>query len=126
MKKLTLIFVTIFAIICLMACVPSSQDAETKMKDKGYYSVNAASIYKDNEDTDVETVIAFAEGKNLVAATANLLGGGDYVLVIYYKNADAAKAKYEAIKDDYTNKTCVLSGKVVFYGTEKGVKDFRS
>ena len=107
--------------VALVACVPSDPDkAEANLEEAGYVVVRA----------DSDDLIAGAVLKQIDAVTSITATDGDEgVTILYFEDTDAAKAYYEELKADFEKAEedkedykIGKSGKVVYFGTEAGVK----
>ena len=108
--------------VALVACVPSDPDkAEANLEEAGYVVVRA----------DSDDLIAGAALKQIDAATSITATNGDEgVTILYFEDTDAAKAYYEDAQaqweklddDEKEGMKMGKSGKVVYFGTEAGVK----
>lgn len=104
--------------ICLVACNAESVSKKLEKKD---YTVSALSEKSTGLGKSVYNIVKGVEGfdQGVIAANSN----GDSVAVVWFDNTDAAK-------DFETNKLITAFaekvsrvGKVVYVGTEQGVKD---
>ena len=108
--------------VALVACVPSDPDkAEANLEEAGYVVVRA----------DSDDLIAGAALKQIDAVTSITATDGDEgVTILYFEDTDAAKAYYEDAQaqwekldeDEKEGMKMGKSGKVVYFGTEAGVK----
>ncbi len=107
--------------VALVACVPSDPDkAEANLEEAGYVVIRA----------DSDDLIAGAVLKQIDAVTSITATNGDEgVTILYFEDTDAAKAYYEELKADFEKAEedkedykIGKSGKVVYAGTEAGVK----
>ncbi len=122
MNKKVMAIVAVIALvailgICLVAC--NAQSVSKKLKGKDY-SVAALSDKSSGVGSTVYGVVKGIEGfkEGLVAAK-----GTDSVVVVWFDNTDSAK-KLENSKVITTfAKKVSRVGKVVYIGTEQGVKD---
>ena len=116
-KKVIVSIVAVIAIVALLgvflvAC--NADSYKSKLEKKGY----TVSTYTpdDDESDDIEWGIMASKGAGIL--------GGDYVIIVKYKNLDDAKeAEAEANKSKTTGYECSRQGKIVFAGTTQGVKD---
>ena len=113
--KLSSLAIVLMALLTLTACAPKADKAEEKMEKAGYFSIDAKAIVG-TETSKYENFFVFAKGDNAINAAANMLTGGDFVVALYYKDAEEAKNEEEA--------NVKKSGKCLYYGTEQGMKDF--
>ena len=128
MKK-TLTIVSVVAIVAilavvLMACVPSDYNkATSNLKDAGYSGI----CYKKG-DIGFATATAFLGVEDLEAYIA-MTNGDDSITLAYFKDAKSAKAAYNDLKEtfaadkDKKDFEVKLSGKVIYCGTDKAIKD---
>lgn len=108
--------------VALVACVPSDPDkAEANLKAADYIVIRA-----DADDAIVGAALKQIDAVTSITAT----NGDDSVSLTYFETADAAKAYYEDAKEqwdklddaDKEGMKFGKSGKVVYAGTEAGVK----
>ena len=120
--KLSSLAIVLMALLTLTACAPKADKAEEKMEKAGYFSIDAKAIVG-TETSKYENFFVFAKVDN---ATANMLTGGDFVVALYYKDAEEAKKAYDEYKasKDEEEANVKKSGKCLYYGTEQGMKDF--
>lgn len=121
MKKKALIIVAVIALVailgvCLVACNASS--VSKSLDKKGYTVVtlneDASGLIASTAYTLLKNNSSFEEG---IFATKS----SDSVGVVWFKDTDAAE-EFEANISKVSKKTARLS-KVVYFGTEQGVKD---
>lgn len=119
--KLSSLAIVLMALLTLTACAPKADKAEEKMEKAGYFSIDAKAIVG-TETSKYENFFVFAKGN----AAANMLTGGDFVVALYYKDAEEAKKAYDEYKasKDEEEANVKKSGKCLYYGTEQGMKDF--
>ncbi len=115
--------------LALVACVPADPDkAAANLEEAGYIVSNV----KASQGTGVQLGLN-ATAKGCVAMVTGTListAGTESVAIFYFNDADDAKAYYEKIKAEYDelddedkeDKKVGKSGKVVYAGTEAGVK----
>lgn len=95
--------------ICLVAC--NADSYRKKLEDKGYV---VGKYEADKED----------EGKIEWGITATNVTESRTVTIIKYANEDDAKARETSMKENNIFKrTIKRSGKILFFGSEKGVED---
>ncbi|MBR2349706.1 MAG: hypothetical protein IKA77_03695 [Clostridia bacterium] len=115
--------------LALVACVPADPDkAAANLEEAGYIVTNV----KASDGTGVKLGLeATAEGcVAMVTGTLISTAGTESVAILYFNDADDAKAYYADIKADFDEldddekegKKIGKSGKVVYAGTEAGVK----
>ena len=135
MKK-TLTIISVIAIVAilavaLMACVPSDYTkAESNLKDAGYYVAS----YKEG-DPLFKTMTAMFGAENVTAiVTGSSKDLEEGITLVYFKDSKSAKNAFEKFKkqmedeskeDSNKDKDYVIkqSGKVIYGGTKKAVKD---
>ncbi len=104
--------------ICLVACNAESVSKKLEKKD---YTVSALSEKSTGLGKSVYNIVKGVEGfdQGVIAANSN----GDSVAVVWFDNTDAAK-DFETNKliTTFSEKVSRV-GKVVYVGTEQGVKD---
>lgn len=104
--------------ICLVACNAESVSKKLEKKD---YTVSALSEKSTGLGKSVYNIVKGVEGfdQGVIAANSN----GDSVAVVWFDNTDAAK-NFETNKliTTFSEKVSRV-GKVVYVGTEQGVKD---
>lgn len=115
--------------VALVACVPGDPDkAAANLKEAGY----EVSVSKASDGTGVQMGLELTYGKGCIA-TVNAVNGEfsfaqgadiDMVAIIYFKDSASAKAYWETVKDEEVEEGWVAkqSGKIVYAGTEAGVK----
>lgn len=136
MKKFAqLISLALIAVMCvalLASCAPASDPdkAEKALKDAGY----TAAVDKKLLPAGYKVVT----GKDIDAVVTGTKTDGDknvqHVTIVYFANAEDAKAAYEKLKDDSDKDkkdadesewVFAKSGKMVYWGTKTAVKDAR-
>ena len=95
--KLSSLAIVLMALLTLTACAPKADKAKEKMEKAGYFSVDAKAIVG-TETSKYENFFVFAKGDNPINAAANMLTGGDFVVALYYKDAEEAKKAYDEYK----------------------------
>ena len=115
--------------LALVACVPADPDkAAANLEEAGYIVTNV----KASDGTGVKLGLE-ATAKGCVAMVTGTListAGTESVAIFYFNDADDAKAYYADMKADFDEldddekegKKIGKSGKVVYAGTEAGVK----
>ena len=123
--KLSSLAIVLMALLTLTACAPKADKAEEKMEKAGYFSIDAKAIVG-TETSKYENFFVFAKGDNAINAAANMLTGGDFVVALYYKDAEEAKKAYDEYKasKDEEEANVKKSGKCLYCGIEQGMKDF--
>lgn len=123
--KLSSLAIVLMALLTLTACAPKADKAKEKMEKAGYFAVDTKSVIG-NETSKYENFFVFAKGDNAVNAAASMLTGGDYVVALYFKDAEEAKKAYDEYKESKEGEKANVkkSGKCLYYGTEQGMKDF--
>lgn len=115
--------------VALVACVPSDPDkAAANLEEAGYKVLTT----KASDGTGVQLGLeAVAEGcVAMVTASKGLSDLDDAITILYFNDADDAKAAYEEIKADFDKLDdedkegykVGRSGKVVYTGSEEAVK----
>ena len=108
--------------VALVACVPSDPDkAEANLEEAGYFVERA-----DSDDLIVGAALKQIDAVTSISAT----NGDEGVTILYFEDTDAAKAYYEDAQaqweklddDEKEGMKMGKSGKVVYFGTEAGVK----
>lgn len=94
------------ALLTLTACAPKADKAEEKWK--GWlFSIDAKAIVG-TETSKYENFFVFAKGDNAINAAANMLTGGDFVVALYYKDAEEAKKHMMNTKHQKMKKKLML------------------
>ena len=123
MNKKVMALVAVIALvailgICLVACNAESVSKKLEQKD---YTVSALSEKSTGIGKSVYNIVKGVEGFEQGVAAAN--SNGESVVVVWFDNTDAAKS-FESSKLITTfAKKVSRVGKVVYVGTEQGVKD---
>ncbi len=120
-KILSVAMLVVMTALVMTACVPGSAEKAKKKLEKAGYTVEVVDLVE--ESTDIEG------GLYQVAAFVEVEDDYNFAIsVIYFDTKDNAEAWYneykEAIGDDEEGITVHIKGKVVYWGTEQGVKDF--
>jgi len=112
--------VSVIAICCLVlaACMPSSPEkAKENLEKNGYTAVN---------DTRIIPAALKLLGVDGIDSVVTGTNGEDGVTLIYFTGNKEADAAYDKVKEyaEKNSKDPVIqkSGKVIYYGTENGVK----
>lgn len=121
MNKKVMALVAVIALvailgICLVACNAESVSKKLEKKD---YTVSALSEKSTGIGKSVYNIVKGVEGFDQGVAAAN--SNGESVVVVWFDNTDAAKS-FESSKLTFAKKVSRV-GKVVYVGTEQGVKD---
>ena len=115
--------------VALVACIPGDPDkAKANLEEAGY----EVSVAKASDGTGVQMGLELTYGEGCIA-TVNAVKGEfslaqgadvDMVAIIYFKDSASAKAYWETVKDEEVEEGWVAkqSGKIVYAGTEAGVK----
>ena len=116
-----LFFVTVFALLALVACAPSNSDkAKEKMEKAGYSCLwSARSEVGDNGEVGTLTC---SYGKTLGGIIDGL--GNGLTATLYDSTANAKKAFNES-KDAEGKSNYQQIGKWVVYGSEEAIKAFK-
>ena len=124
-KILSVAMLVVMTALVMTACVPSSAEKAVEKLEKAGYETE---VYTDADEIGKE-MLGFVHED----AVAMLMGGKEdnSIAVVWLDNKDAAKElydkTYEELKDEIEEGVDVVvkrKGKVVYYGTEQGVKDF--
>lgn len=102
--------------ICLVAC--NSDSVGKSLEKKGY------TVTKLNEEsTGIVAKAVYKALKNNSAFTEGVVANKstDFVIVIWFDNSDAAKDYADTAS--YVGAKVEISGKIVYVGTEQGLKD---
>lgn len=137
---IALMVVVVMSAMLLTACAPNSDPAkaESALKSNGYDAVRTTG-YVSGIVSAIAGVENNIEGTVTGTKTVEDKDGNsksEYVFIIYYKTADAAKAAWEDMKDDSEkekkeNKAddsdweSGRSGKLIYWGTKAAVKAAR-
>ena len=118
-KAFSLTLLLVFCASILLACAPSDlAKAKEKMEEAGY-SVILTEAKEGNEDNKVGTIVVtrLSLGSSFEA---------EGLTAILFKSAKDAKTYYEAhaTEEDKEEETLKLSGKWVYFGTEKAIAAF--
>lgn len=105
--KLSSLAIVLMALLTLTACAPKADKAEEKMEKAGYFSIDAKAIVG-TETSKYENFFVFAKGDNAINAAANMLTGGDFVVALYYKDAEEAKKHMMNTKHQKMKKKLML------------------
>lgn len=145
MKKQLTIIVALIAVVVvsalvLTACAPNSDPvkAESALKSNGYDAVRTTG-YVSGIVSAIAGVENNIDGTVTGTKTVEDKDGNsktEYVFIIYYKTADAAKAAWEDMKDDSDKEKkeqkaddsdweSGRSGKLIYWGTKAAVKAAR-
>lgn len=119
-KNLSIIaLIALVAVCCvaLMACLPSDpKDARKNLEDEDYVVANELAIKTGLTLAGIKSIA------DVVVATKD----EDYVVLVYFESKDAAKEAYAQIeeyaKGDDEDAVIKQSGKIVYFGTEAGIK----
>lgn len=118
LKLTALIALIAVCCICLVACVPANPDKAISNLEKAGYTAG-----KDSKVIPAALAVAQVKGIDCVVTGLN---GKDYVTLVYFtdkKSADAAYDKVESYaKKEDKESVIKKSGKVIYYGTEAGIK----
>lgn len=127
MKKICVLLFGFILLFGLTSCVPkTAYDAKMKLEKKGY-EVEVSSTLG-----TMGSLFGFGELKYALNATKGEGETKDSLFILYFETNDDAKMAYELLKDqknaDLFGSTDIenlkISGKAVYSGTKKAVKDF--
>lgn len=134
-KVLACALVTVFAVLCLVACAPNSNPdkAVEALENKGYIVVatkGAALSFIELGGCEHGDVSAF-----VTATKVNEDKTLETVTIVYFKDASTCKDKWESVKSYLVKKdgekaedsdyTVERSGKMIYAGTEAAIKAAR-
>ncbi len=128
MKLIALALVLTLSVVMLASCLPPNMDPEKAidaLEENGYKAAH--------DDTVIPLALKLMGVKDVedvVKATAVIDGELEYVTIIYFDDADAAKTAWEDVKDyaeetedeDDSDWTIGKFGKMIWYGTEAAIK----
>jgi len=129
MKLIALALVLTLSVVMLASCLPPNSDPEKAidaLKDNDYKAVQ--------DDTVLPLVYAGLGIKDVdavVTGTAIIDKKVEHVTIIYFEDADAAKAAWDDVKEyaekedkeeEDTDWTISKFGKMIWYGTEAAIK----
>ncbi len=124
--RFSVITIILMMLLTLISCVPSSVEKAVKKLEKKGYSV------------DVRTESIFIEYMDLpglveyISAEKGECENMNWLTAYYFGTSQQAKDSFELIqkemrveqKDEIFTLKCKRSGRIVYYGTERAVKDF--
>ncbi len=129
-KIAALALVVVMSLAMLVACAPNSNPdkALEALKKNGYTAAKDANV------VPAALTLVGVKGVDTVISGTKSSGEGDdakvdHVTVIYFANADQAKAAWDKVKS-YAEKdedskdsdwTITQSGKMIYYGTKAGI-----
>lgn len=119
-KTLSIVAIVALVAICcvaLVACFPSNPtDAKANLEKNGY-------VAAEDKLTAVALSLVGIKGIDSIITGTN---GDDYCTLVYFEDANKAKDAYakieEYVKDKDGKAVIKKSGKVIYYGTDAGVK----
>lgn len=119
MSKKVISVVAIIALVaalalCLTAC--NQDSVEKRLEKEGYFILSMSAEQLGIEESEIEWIVAGANAESLFT-------GGDFVVAVKFAKTDDAKEFADTIKsegDEYG--TVKRLGKLVYAGTEAGVK----
>lgn len=123
-KKLSALFVLMFAFVALVGCAPKDPaEAKAKLEEAGY------TVLVDGTALPAALRVFKVDGADtVVTATKTVDDATDSVFAVYFTSKDLAKAAVEGVQKYAENKgektDVKQSGQWVYYGTAQGVKDF--
>lgn len=126
MKKLLSILACLALVLTLASCVAGNAAAAQKKLEKKGYTVDVTTevvnvaIKAANLLRDTDKQLPFCE-EAISASKKNEDGSYESVSAAWFKSAKDAKAYYEWLDSP---KNYTLKGKVVYSGSEQGIKDF--
>ena len=138
MKKFLSVILSLALVLALAGCVPGSADkAKAKLEKKGYEVTVVTEVV--NAAIKVANAARSLAGKDQLplckeAISASLGVDTDKdgkvdkyedVSAVWFEKAADAKLYYEYSKDEDGKTSVVLSGKVVYSGSEAGMKAFK-
>ena len=126
-KILALSLVLIMSVMVLASCGAPNADPDkaiASLKDNGY------SAAKDDTWIPAALKLLGADAETVVTGTADIDGKAEHVTIVYFDDADDAKAAWEKVKeyaedkkeDDDSDWTVAQSGAMIYWGTSAGIK----
>ena len=127
-KLTALALVLVLSVLTLASCIPPNMDPDKaieSLKENDYTAVH--------DDTVIPLVLKLAGVKGIedvVTGTAYVEDKFEHVTIIYFEDADAAKAAWDDVKEyaeddkneEDTDWTIAKFGKMIWYGTEAAIK----
>ncbi len=126
LRRLTLAILAVMLTFTLVACAPNSDPSKAKAAlEKNNYT--AAKIDADGSilEIGVITAMKLAGISNIVSVVTGDNGEGESVVIIYFSDKDAAKAELEDVQNYAGDAEVKLSGSMIYFGTEEGIKAAR-
>ncbi len=127
--RLTSLLMVLLALLTLFARAPKVSKVTEKMDKKGYYTLTNLKVKEftdvlDDKEIKYANVFAFASAEDNSMQAEEMKD--EYVVAIYFAEKKDAKDAYDAVKEAFAKEGRVFkrSGKCVYFGTTKGVKDF--
>ena len=129
MKLIALALVLTLSVLTLASCAapnPNPEKAIAALKEDGYKAAE--------DDTVLPIVFAglgIKDVDTVVTGTAIIGDKAEHVTVVYFEDADAAKAAWEDMKEyaekedkdeEDTDWTIAKSGKMIYWGTKAAIK----
>ena len=132
MKK----FVRILALslVAVMLCAAFASCAPAKDAEKALEALREAEYISAKDDTVLPVIFAGLRIKGVdtvVTGTAVIDDKAEHVTIVYFEDADAAKAAWEDVKEyaekedkdeEDTDWTINKSGKMIYWGTKAAIK----
>ena len=126
-KILALSLVLIMSVMVLASCGAPNADPDKaidSLKNNGY------SAAKDDTWIPAALKLLGADAETVVTGTATIDGKAEHVTIVYFDDADDAKAAWEKVKeyaedkkeDDDSDWTVAQSGAMIYWGTSAGIK----
>ena len=126
-KILALSLVLIMSVMVLASCGAPNADPDKaidSLKNHGY------SAAKDDTWIPAALKLLGADAETVVTGTATIDGKAEHVTIVYFDDADDAKAAWEKVKeyaedkkeDDDSDWTVAQSGAMIYWGTSAGIK----
>ena len=127
-KLIALALVLTLSVLTLASCIPPNSDPDKAidaLKDNDYKAVH--------DDTIIPLALKLMgvdDIDDVVTGTKIVDDKLEHVTIIYFEDADAAKAAWEDVKeyaeenkdDEDTDWTIAKFGKMIWYGTEDAIK----
>lgn len=125
MKKLFVILFACCLLFGMTSCVPkTAADGKSKLADKEY------TVVVDDKITPAALkIIGIGNVDSVLTATKKAGDAVESVTAIYFADNKSASDSFDKVKDYYKEKgekveNIKKSGKVIYFGTEQGMKDF--
>ncbi len=128
-KKFRILALTVLATMCTFALASCGAPDSDPAKAKGSLEENGYTVTKwDADGNIVESSLIFAlkiAGVDDIDCVVTGNKGDESVVIVYFEDADDAKAELDDVQDYAGDLECKRSGKMVYYGTEAGIKAAR-